>query len=220
MIHIKMKLGVLVLACLLLGACHGGPRPSLLWDGLSESQKRMRIVDEARFSLRTHRLPQSHRNFPYDCSGFVGSVLLSAGIDVFEGANVLNIRGNGVAIIRKFIRRYGELFRDRPPKPGDVVFFSNTWDRNRDRRLNDAFTHIAIVEKVNSNQTVTILHHLGGRFRRDVMNLRHPHSWKGSRGQKINSFLRRKRRSDPKGTPYLAGGLFDGYGSLIPASLP
>lgn len=209
--------------CLLLGglvACHGAPPPAPLWDGMPEDGKRQRIVQEADLALKTHRLPSRQRKFPYDCSGFVGSVLLETGIDVFGGASVLNIRGNGVTIIHKFVSRYGEVFQVGLPSPGDLVFFSNTWDRNRDRKLNDKLTHIGIVESVDPDETVTVIHHLGGRFRRDVMNLRHPHTVRNARGKKLNSYLRRKRRADPKGTPYLAAGLFDGFGSLIPRPVP
>ena len=36
------------------------------------------------------------------------------------------------------------------PKPGDVVFFDNTYDRNKNKRLDDSLTHIAIVVSVDT----------------------------------------------------------------------
>lgn len=185
------------------------------WDGLETGAKRGRIVQDARNFIYAHDLMVDGRRFPFDCSGLVGAVLLKNGIDVFGGASELEIRGNGVRIVREFVGRYGTLYTMTPPGQGDLIFFSNTYDRDRDGLLNDDLTHIGIVEEVDSDGTVTFIHNVHHGVGRYVMNLDFPHQHRNAQGKIINSYLRKRRRSDRKNTPYLAGSLFENFGTLV-----
>ena len=43
----------------------------------------------------------------------------------------------------------------------EMVFFDNTYDRNKNHRLDDPLTHIAIVVGVDTDETIQMVH-LGG----------------------------------------------------------
>ena len=63
----------------------------------------------------------------------------------------------------------------KKPKAGDLVFFDNTWDKNRDGKINDPLTHAGIVVKVDSDSTVHFIHHTTHHgIIEDVLNLKNP----------------------------------------------
>jgi hypothetical protein len=144
----------------------------------------------------TRASPRVGERFAGDCSGFV--------LDVFRRA--------GVSLRLRAARSRSESLhlataRVRQPRPGDLAFFHDTYDRDRDGRANDRFTHVAIVERVEGRR-VTLVHVLGRSVVRTRMDLSRP----SDRG--ANDPVRARRRGDAAGTRYLAGELFAGYGSL------
>lgn len=203
--------------------CHSHPRPTsfhtndgLSWDDLSPQNQRNQLVSKARKFLKHKRKFRiQNRKFPADCSGFIGAVLLQSGIDVFAGASELKIKGNGVKILQEFVTRYGENFESDFPKPGDLVFFSNTYDRNQDGQPNDILTHVGIIEKIDTDGTIYFLNRVQKGVRRYAINLLHPNKHKNSNQKLLNSFLRRRTPRDRKNTSYLSGALFAGFGTLI-----
>ncbi len=90
-----------------------------------------------------------------DCSTFVRAAYSAAGVDLYAEASP---RDNGVQAIRRYVRRHGRLHRRRQPAPGDLVFFDNSYDRNRNRLLDDRLTHVGIVEEVLADGTALVLH--------------------------------------------------------------
>ena len=201
----------------LLAGCHLAPVPhELNWDELPRGDQRARIVADAQGLIGSHEFRIGNRLFPYDCSGFVAAVLFKNGIDVYRGASELQIRGNGVRLLPQYVARYGMILPKGPPRPGDIVFFSHTYDRYHDgRRQNDAFTHIGIVEKIDDDGTITFIHNLHNHVTRYVMNLARPNEFRDENEKMLNSYLRRRRRSDTRTTSYLAGKLFAGFGSIV-----
>jgi hypothetical protein len=149
------------------------------------------------------------RRFASDCSGFVRGCFWSLGVDLFDGGQ----GESGTAILYDRMKRDGRVFRRGPPAPGDLVFFDNTWDRNGNGRLDDRLTHVGIVEEVGPRGTVTFLHHVGGTTRAGRLNLQSPslHADPAT-GVVLNDHLRRRTDSDPRGTKYLTGSLFAGFG--------
>jgi hypothetical protein len=136
--------------------------------------------------------------FRGDCSGFVLRAYRDAGVRV-------EMRGRARS-------RSEALFRASvpvdSPRPGDLAFFHDTYDRNRDRRPGDRFTHVALVEAVDGSSVVLV--HRGTR---GVERLRMDLSRPSDRG--ANDRLRVERPADAPGTRYLSGQLFAAYGQLL-----
>ena len=99
----------------------------------------------------------------------------------------------------------------------DLVFWHDTYDRNRNGKADDPFTHVGIVEYVVDG-TVVFLHRGGQAVARGAMTPERPGE-EAAGGVALNSAIRKKgRRVDD--VPVLAGALFAGYGRLDPGKLP
>lgn len=183
------------------------------WDSRPTEHQRARIVQDATDLLHHKHFHADKQYIPKDCSGYIASILYRNGFEVYAGASARGIQGNGVRLIQEFILRDGELFSDLP-EPGDLVFFSNTYDKNGDGQINDPLTHIGIVTHVDQNKTVTCLHFIQGRVRKAFMNLEHPNTARNESGT-VNSYLRRRSRHDPQNAPHLSAELFQAFGSFI-----
>jgi hypothetical protein len=142
---------------------------------------------------------EKHR---YDCSGFV--------IAAYAGAG-LPLRGSTRDMYEK-AEAWGLLHEGRTAKPGEVVFFDNTYDRNHNRRRDDDLSHIAIVERVLPDGTMTLVHLGSDGVVRIAMNLKHPDVRVNDAGEVINSYIRPSR--DAKTGPVLTGALFRGFAPL------
>jgi hypothetical protein len=152
-----------------------------------------------------------------DCSTFVRAAYSAAGVDLYAEASP---RDNGVQAIRRYVRRHGLLHRRRQPAPGDLVFFDNSYDRNRNRLLDDRLTHLGIVEEVLPDGTALVLHSTNHGVVREPMNLRRPHARAGAGGEPINAVLRRRTSYDSPRTPRFMSELFAGFGTVFGAEHP
>jgi hypothetical protein len=148
----------------------------------------------------------------YDCAGVTRAIFLKHGVDLFD-AHPVDPKSNGVRLIYNHIREHGTLHRGPAVRPGDLVFFDNTWDFNRDGKINDPLTHVGIVERQDSDGTVTFISRVSGAVERYHMNLGLPHVHRTTEGKLLNDYLRRKDRFDPIDTGYLTGELFASFGS-------
>lgn len=143
-----------------------------------------------------------------DCSGLAALAYQPHGVRLlpehtFPGEN-------GVTAIHRKARELGTL--RRWPRPGDLVFFRETYDRNRDGRRNDGLTHIGVVERVAPDGTVTFVHRAGGGVKRSKMNLHQPSLRRDAKGRVLNDYLRRTERRATH--PRLAGELFAGFATV------
>jgi len=140
--------------------------------------------------------------YRWDCSGMVMAAYAKA-----DEALV----GNSKALWEQ-AKEAGLLHKRKEPALGDVAFFDNTYDRNRNGRRDDRLTHVAVVEEVAPDGTITLVH-LGSKgVVRILMNLHHPGDRADADGQKINSYLRASSGKD--GGKVLSGDLWVGFGSL------
>jgi len=103
------------------------------------------------------------------------------------------------------------------PAVGDLAFFDNTYDRNRNGKLDDELTHVAVVIGVEDDGTI-LLAHAGTSAGRTLlhMNLEHPDEATDADGKVLNDWLRRKRASDRPGTPHRAGECWHGFATMDP----
>jgi cell wall-associated NlpC family hydrolase len=157
--------------------------------------------------------------FNGDCSGFVQAVYAAEGIDLRarkERAAPRERRGVKAAWLAAAAGG-AVLGAEATPAPGDLVFWHDTFDRNRNRRADDRLTHVGIVESVEGG-TVQFLHRGGKGVARGVMTLARPHEASAPGGRRVNSVLR--SRAHPVRNGGLAAQLFAGYGRIGGASVP
>lgn len=180
------------------------PLPSLASAGAGAKVAGEALAATAREFLGRKRVVAAGRTFPEDCAGLVRAVYAQHGLDLLTDG----VAGdNGVTAIWRFAQRHGELRKDRP-RPGDLVFFFETYDRNRDGRENDGLTHIGIVDRVDPDGTVQVIHRVAQGVVRYRMNLDRPRARTDAQGRVVNDWLREGR------TAKLAGELFAAYGTL------
>jgi hypothetical protein len=142
-----------------------------------------------------------------DCSGFTQLAYRKPGLSLLPERTLPGENG-----VKAIYRKAGDLgtLRDTP-QVGDMVFFRDTHDRNKDGRLNDGLTHIGIVERVGEDGTVTFVHRAGKGVKRGRFNLARPDARKDEQGRVLNDWLRRR---DKRNRGYLAGELVAGFASV------
>jgi hypothetical protein len=177
------------------------------------TQKQQAIAHTASRLVGARTIQTGNRFITYDCAGVTRAIYLSQGIDLYEGGEQ-KAHANGVRIIYEHVRAYGRLHHGPTVRPGDLVFFDNTWDVNQDGILNDSLTHVGIVEAVEQNGTVVFISRVSNAIERYRMNLREPNAIRTADGRLLNDYLRRKKSGDPSATGYLTGQLFAGFGTL------
>ncbi len=171
----------------------------------SSNATAMAVVLAAEASVTQAWRTVEGKTYRDDCSGLVCALYARADVDL-ERRNTA-----GLFALAKDLDVH---HRKRVPEPGDVVFFDNTHDRNKNGRLDDELTHLAVVEAVADDGTLTLVHRGGKGVRRIWMNLNRPSEHQDASGRVLNSFLRVRRSSDPAATRYLAGELWRGNASF------
>ena len=125
-----------------------------------------------------------------------------------------NSNGSNVKALYSWLESSERTFSaSGTPQAGDLVFFSNTYDRDEDERPDDWFTMVGVVEKIDSDGTVQFIGWTNGRVQRLWMNLDLPSAERNeSLSKTLNSQLRAKSITDRPFTRYFAGELFAAYG--------
>jgi peptidoglycan DL-endopeptidase CwlO len=147
-----------------------------------------------------------------DCAGFVEALFARAGVNLLSEARPGD---GGVLAFSRYVKRHGRWHTRKLPTAGDLVFFHNSYDRDRNGKLDDLFTHVGIVDEVRADGTSQIIHSTNHGIVREPMNLLRPHELRDERGQLINAPLRRKLPREPAHTPHLMSELFAGFGTVV-----
>lgn len=176
--------------------------------------RRTAIVRTATQLIGARTIEVNGRRIAYDCAGVTRAIFLKHGIDLYQGAPG-DPHANGVRIIHAHIRQRGTFHQGPVVHPGDLVFFDNTWDFNRDGKVNDPLTHVGIVERQEPDGTVVFISRVAGAVERYHMNLALPHVHKTAEGRILNDYLRRKDATDPADTGYLTGELFSQFATRV-----
>ena len=101
------------------------------------------------------------------------------------------------------------VYQTTRPAIGDLVFFHNTFDRNRDGRWNDWHTLVGIVESIDDNDTISILIYTT-KIEKIELNLKYP-ELKTRKGQTLNTQI----RPDEGGQVGTTAKLFAGFANLL-----
>lgn len=155
------------------------------------------LAEEARWQL-------DHPDLRYrdDCSGYVSAVASGVGVDM-DGV---------VASIYELAVVHDALHWDEVPRVGDLVFFDDTHDRDRDGLWDDELTHIGIVLEVDEDGTATFGQAgLGMGRGLGTINLKYPSD------REFNSLLRSWERGDAADSRHLTGELWTAWATLDPS---
>ncbi len=177
-------------------------RPDL---ALQDNSSAAQVVRAAQSSVTQAWRKVEGKTYRDDCSGLVCALHARADID---------LEHRNTAALFELAKELDVHHRRQVPSPGDVVFFDDTHDRNGNGRLDDDLTHLAVVEKVRDDGTLTLVHRGSKGVSRIWMNLSRPDEHADAEGQVLNSFLRVRTAKDPRGTKYLAGQLWRGGASF------
>jgi hypothetical protein len=148
-------------------------------------------------------------NVPFrdDCSGYVCAVYAKVGIPI-DGS---------VKQIWDRAQEAGAIHHRKIPNPGDIAFFDNTYDANHNRKLDDFFSHMALVLQVYDDGTILLAHGGSSHGRTTLlMNLQEPDVHRREDGREVNDYLRRATKRDRRGTKYLASQLWRGFATVKP----
>lgn len=132
-----------------------------------------------------------------DCTGFVLAAYDAAGVDLVVPAKYQNSPRLSEQMYQ-WARGEGRAFKGPNPKPGDLVFFRDTYGT-----IKGDITHIALVEKIENDGTIVLLHRMNGKIKRDKMSLAKPED------PVRNAYFRKKQRA---GEPTMSGQLFVAFG--------
>jgi hypothetical protein len=175
---------------------------------------RTAIVHTATQLIGARTIEANGRRIAYDCAGVTRAIFLKHGIDLYDsGAG--DPGANGVRLIYAHVRQHGTLHQGPVVSPGDLVFFNNTWDYNRDGKVNDPLTHVGIVERQEPDGTVVFISRVAGAIERYRMNIGLPHVYKTAEGRVLNDYIRRREIGDPADADYLTGELFAVFGTRV-----
>ena len=139
------------------------------------------------------------------CNGLVLDILDDAGVSMKGRVSTLWDRAND----------YKWTHRRTHPSPGDLVFFHRTYDSNRNGKIDDRWTHIAVVIAVDENGTIDMVHRATSGIKPLRMNLHHPDT---HRVDKVihNDYL--AARGYGHSNERLAGQLFAGFATVASSS--
>jgi hypothetical protein len=166
------------------------------------AQPRSRLASKAASLVGLSTLRVVVPQLPDDCTGLVRAVYEDSGIELMGSG----VRGdNGVTAIHRLAFERSAL-HTQSPSPGDLVFFRETYDRNRDGQHNDGLTHVGVVESVDAAGTVTFVHRSGSGVTRAKLNVAAPLD------KKRNDYLRPAKKGEPA---LLTGELFVTYASAV-----
>ena len=164
-----------------------------------KQEKGLAVAESAASLIGQKTLVVSGSSYRFDCSGMVAAAYNKAGI---------GLSGN-TSSMYALAKKKEVLHTNKTPDVGDMVFFDNTWDRNGNGVRDDSLTHIGVVEKVDDDGTITLVH-LGSKgVVRIQMNLKHPSVYRDDDGKMLNSYLRRGSTGER-----LTGQLWVGFASL------
>lgn len=172
---------------------------------------RQKVVATAQSLLGQRRIALDGKRFGSDCTSLVQAAFSPVGLRLLS--KEAHAGDNGVTAMWRFAAAHGRLFSSGRPLPGDLIFFRHTYDQNRDGRLNDGLTHVAVVEDVELDGTVVFIHRSGQGVVRERMNLHFPTLVQNDEGKRINDWLRSGQFGH---SPQLSAELFVSYATLLP----
>ncbi len=122
--------------------------------------------------------------------------------------------GRDAAALHRVARARGAHLRGpKTPLPGDLAFFRLSASNRRQPRQQPV-DHVALVERLDPDGTVHLLHQRHGKVQRMVAQPGRPHLRR--QGAKVvNTYLVPARKDDGPNSPHLAGEVLAGFATLL-----
>ena len=185
--------------------------PSILSPAAAKTKDvRQKLAEGGNYVLGKKELVIRGKRFNMDCTGAVLAIYYYAGIDLARDFNKYN--GNGVTRLYRSLESKDLLYETQYPVTGDIIFWDNTYDRNKDGKRNDSLTHVGMVMNAFSDGTIEYVHL---NYRRGIiieyMNLREPDVYQQlQKGQVriVNSPMRMKQAGKDHPEDWLASHLY------------
>jgi hypothetical protein len=157
------------------------------------------------------------RTFMLDCIGTVRAIFWGAGYDIMKDAG--RYGGGGVRSLYAELKAMNALHADRYPRPGDVIFWDNTYDANENGILgDDPLTHAGLVISVDPDGTIHYEHeHLRKGVIVEEMNLFYPREYATPQGKVLNSAMAMNSGISRKVNPahWMSGDLWNSFGDIL-----
>jgi hypothetical protein len=173
--------------------------------------RRLSLAKRARSYLLAN-----HSEKTKDCSSFVQTVLSAEGIIAGKLYKYRRPGEGNVAALYRLAKSGDMIHHRKVPAIGDLVFFNNTHDRNKDGKANDLLTHIGIVERVDYDGTVTFIHRVRRGILRYKMNLFSPEIRREKSSNKVlNHYLKFTNQGNKRSVKRLTGELFFAFATIV-----
>lgn len=176
------------------------------------------VVSNALLQQGKYHFPSvKGKRFTSDCIGFVRYVYYLSGIDLMEVYG--NGRGGVSSLYNGLVAKRFVYTNVMPLSLGDLIFFDNTYDVNRNGKWDDPLSHVAIVIDVDSHGTITYVHHSPRKgVSVDYLNLVYPQTHAFRRRDKslkvINSYLRINRGENYPRENYISSTFFRAFAHI------
>ncbi|WP_230391668.1 MULTISPECIES: NlpC/P60 family protein [unclassified Oceanispirochaeta] len=121
------------------------------------SKIQQELVKSAEWALGRKRLEVKGRKFNMDCSGVVLAVYYKSGVDL--QSYISRYSGGGVQRLYAFMNDQQLLYKQPHLAPGDMLFWDNSYDRNKDGEINDTLTHVGMVVHADEDGNIMYIHH-------------------------------------------------------------
>ena len=191
---------------------------------VSTGDDRKKIVDFAK-SFEDKKIPESNKWNKY-ASGFVKMVYLKFGVNLTDVDKKKDEEGKWLTttqMIYNYVSKNGEILKGNNPKPGDIVFFDNTFDKNKDEIFNDKLTSIGLVVETDKEGTIYFLYNTSRGVKLKMINFKHPEQKEIKNKnitKTINSQMRwltKKEKADGSSDkfPTLSSQLVNSFGSIL-----
>ena len=175
-----------------------------------------RVVSVARESVGLQAVPSAGgKHFRSDCIGFINYVYYRAGFDLVKAYGVG--RG-GVSSLYDGLLKHHFIFDAKTAEPGDLIFFDNTYDINRNGAWDDPLSHIGIIVGKEKHNTLVYVHFASHGVEEDHINLYYPntHAFRQKDGTLyiINSYLRRNKGEGYEKKEYVASSFYRAFSHI------
>lgn len=170
-----------------------------------DTPKRQEIIKNA--------LKHQGKNDGGDCSGFV-SLVNKESIEPYFTTAELNgyfEDARRSLAIYNLLEDQNRIYQEKP-RTGDLIFFANTVKKYaKTKKSVENITHIGIITKIDSDETIHFIHHTKGKNLISQMNLNYP-SIATYNNKSVNSYM--EKCSKNEGHQCLAPAYFSAYGKI------